>query len=71
MSESQLETSREHYALLVRVTTRWSDYDMLGHLNNVEYYRYFESAVLTLLHETGLFLSLINILRSRRHLAFR
>ncbi|MBT4806817.1 MAG: acyl-CoA thioesterase, partial [Acidiferrobacteraceae bacterium] len=44
MSESQLKTSREHYALLVRITTRWSDYDMLGHLNNVEYYRYFESA---------------------------
>ena len=54
MSESQLETSRKHYALLVRITTRWSDYDMLGHLNNVEYYRYFESAVLTLLRETGL-----------------
>ena len=35
---------REDYALHVRVVTRWSDYDMLGHLNNVEYYRYYWSA---------------------------
>ena len=45
---------REDYALHVRVVTRWSDYDMLGHVNNVEYYRYFETAILTLLRETGL-----------------
>ena len=45
---------RENYALHVRVITRWSDYDMLGHVNNVEYYRYFETAILTLLRETGL-----------------
>ena len=34
---------REDYALHVRLITRWSDYDMLGHVNNVEYYRYFET----------------------------
>ena len=45
---------RENYALHVRIITRWSDYDMLGHVNNVEYYRYFETAILTLLCETGL-----------------
>ena len=27
---------------------------MLGHVNNVEYYRYFETGILTLLRETGL-----------------
>ena len=45
---------REDYALHVRLITRWSDYDMLGHVNNVEYYRYFETGILTLLRETGL-----------------
>ena len=44
---------REDYALHVRLITRWSDYDMLGHVNNVEYYRYFETGILTLLRETG------------------
>ena len=53
MGELAQET-REQYALVVRINTRWCDYDMLGHLNNVEYYRYFETAVLTLLHETSL-----------------
>ena len=45
---------REDYALHVRLITRWSDYDMLGHVNNVEYYRFFETGILTLLRETGL-----------------
>lgn len=45
---------REGYALHVRLIMRWSDYDMLGHVNNVEYYRYFETGILTLLRETGL-----------------
>ena len=45
---------RGDYALRVRLITRWSDYDMLGHVNNVEYYRYFETGILTLLRETGL-----------------
>ncbi len=45
---------REDYALHVCLITRWSDYDMLGHVNNVEYYRYFETGILTLLRETGL-----------------
>ena len=47
-------SGREDYALHVRLVTRWNDYDMLGHVNNVEYYRYFETAILTLLRETGL-----------------
>jgi len=45
---------RSEYPLIVCVMSRWNDYDMLGHVNNVEYYRYFETAILTLLRETGL-----------------
>ena len=45
---------RSEYPLIVCVISRWNDYDMLGHVNNVEYYRYFETAILTLLRETGL-----------------
>jgi len=46
--------TRESFSLIVHIMTRWNDYDMLGHVNNVEYYRYFETAILTLLQETGL-----------------
>jgi len=53
-TEGSSPSRREDYALHVRLVTRWSDYDMLGHVNNVEYYRYFETAILTLLRETGL-----------------
>jgi acyl-CoA thioester hydrolase len=47
-------SGREDYALHVRLVTRWNDYDMLGHVNNVEYYRYFETAILPLVGEAGL-----------------
>lgn len=47
-------STRAQYAVLVRIMTRWNDYDLLGHVNNVEYYRYYETAILTLLQETGL-----------------
>ena len=43
--------TRESFSLIVHIMTRWNDYDMLGHVNNVEYYRYFETAILTLLQE--------------------
>jgi acyl-CoA thioester hydrolase len=29
----------------LQIQTRWSDNDMFGHVNNVEYYRFFEVAV--------------------------
>lgn len=54
LGRSTDSAGREDYALHVRLITRWSDYDMLGHVNNVEYYRYFETGILTLLRETGL-----------------
>lgn len=50
----QETTRRRDYSLVVRIATRWNDYDMLGHVNNVEYYRYFEIIVLTSLARAGL-----------------
>ena len=51
---SQENARRSDYSLVVRIATRWNDYDMLGHVNNVEYYRYFEIIVLTSLARAGL-----------------
>ncbi|MGE5548051.1 MAG: acyl-CoA thioesterase [Solirubrobacterales bacterium] len=36
---------RQDFRFAVTIQTRWSDNDMFGHLNNVEYYRFFELAV--------------------------
>jgi acyl-CoA thioester hydrolase len=51
---NQETARRSDYSLVVRIATRWNDYDMLGHVNNVEYYRYFEIIVLTSLARAGL-----------------
>ena len=51
---NQENARRSDYSLVVRIATRWNDYDMLGHVNNVEYYRYFEIIVLTSLARAGL-----------------
>ena len=45
--------SRADYPCFVRVTTRWADCDPYGHVNNVQYYSYFDSALTTLLIERG------------------
>ena len=54
VGESQATAQRADYSMVVRIATRWNDYDMLGHVNNVEYYRYFEIIVLTSLARAGL-----------------
>ena len=45
---------RDRFARFVPLTTRWSDNDVYGHLNNVVYYALFDTAVNRLLIETGL-----------------
>ena len=45
---------REAFARFVPLTTRWSDNDPYGHLNNVVYYALFDTAVNALLIEAGL-----------------
>ncbi|MEM9492843.1 MAG: thioesterase family protein [Myxococcota bacterium] len=37
--------AREHFAHFVTIATRWSDNDQYGHINNVVYYSYFDTAV--------------------------
>ena len=45
---------RSGYAQLRAITTRWKDNDVYGHVNNVEYYSYFDTAVNAMLIERGL-----------------
>jgi acyl-CoA thioester hydrolase len=45
---------REAFARFVPIQSRWSDNDVYGHLNNVVYYSYFDTAVNALLVDAGL-----------------
>lgn len=45
--------NRSDYALFYPITTRWMDNDIYGHVNNVTYYSYFDSAVNRYLIEEG------------------
>ncbi|GAC1390733.1 MAG: thioesterase family protein [Variovorax sp.] len=44
---------RASYRAFRRIPTRWSDNDMYGHVNNVVYYNWFDTAVNALLIERG------------------
>jgi acyl-CoA thioester hydrolase len=44
---------RRDYPHLQPIGTRWHDNDIYGHVNNVTYYSYFDSAVNTYLIEVG------------------
>lgn len=50
---SQPEHRRADYAYFQPITTRWHDNDLYGHVNNVVYYSYFDSAVNSYLIEVG------------------
>ena len=60
MSSSQQHAERPQpqprsaYAEFVRITTRWADNDAYGHVNNVVYYSWFDTAVNRLLIDNGL-----------------
>lgn len=43
--------TRDQYTFFLPIQTRWSDNDMYGHVNNVMYYSYFDTAANTLLIE--------------------
>ncbi len=45
---------RDAYRNFTRITTRWSDNDAYGHVNNTVYYQWFDSAVNVLLVGAGL-----------------
>ena len=44
---------RSDYAVFRSISTRWMDNDVYGHVNNVVYYSWFDTAVNTLLIEQG------------------
>jgi acyl-CoA thioester hydrolase len=48
-------TTRHSYPHFQTITTRWKDNDIYGHVNNVEYYSYFDTIINTwLIREGGL-----------------
>lgn len=48
--EGQLQSDFVYY---LAITTRWMDNDMFGHVNNVNYYSYFDTIVNQFLIERG------------------
>lgn len=53
MTEREKPHSRSHFRGFVPITTRWHDNDVYGHVNNVIYYAFFDTAVNQLLVEAG------------------
>ena len=47
--------TRADYRWFVSLATRWMDNDVYGHVNNVQYYSYFDTAVARFLVESGMF----------------
>jgi acyl-CoA thioester hydrolase len=48
-------TTREAYPHRMTITTRWNDNDIYGHVNNVEYYAFFDTIINAyLIREGGL-----------------
>ena len=45
--------TRDDYKVFYPITTRWSDNDIYGHVNNVIYYSYFDTAANRYLIEEG------------------
>ena len=45
MSARENTDTRADYPRFTTITTRWMDNDVYGHINNVQYYSYFDTAV--------------------------
>ena len=45
MTEKMPDPGRADYRHFVTIPTRWMDNDVYGHVNNVQYYSYFDTAV--------------------------
>lgn len=43
MSDTEIARLREHYGWYLPIPTRWMDNDIYGHVNNVNYYSYFDT----------------------------
>jgi acyl-CoA thioester hydrolase len=47
--------TRADYRWFVTLSTRWMDNDVYGHVNNVQHYSFFDTAVARFLVESGMF----------------
>ena len=54
MVSARARSGREEYKVWRTFSTRWADNDAYGHVNNVVYYQWFDSAVNAWLIERGL-----------------
>lgn len=45
MQKNKVRGRREDYNQFISIPTRWMDNDMYGHVNNVQYYSFFDTAV--------------------------
>ena len=79
MSERPQAEARDAYPFFTRITTRWMDNDLYGHINNVVYYSFFDTVIAEFLyHEGGLRYATSDVIglavesgcRYRRALAF-
>lgn len=50
---SEIIETRERYPHFLSIPTRWKDNDIYGHVNNVEYYSYFDTVICTYLIRAG------------------
>jgi len=55
MSERKRPEPREAYRWFLPIATRWIDNDVFGHVNNVQYYSFFDTTVCSYLVESGQF----------------
>ncbi len=53
MSQPSATAGRATYPHVSRITTRWKDNDLYGHVNNVEYYSYFDTVINRYLIQVG------------------
>lgn len=51
MTKKSQITSRRDYPYFTALTTRWNDNDVYGHVNNVVYFEFFDTAINTFLIE--------------------
>lgn len=49
----QAPGERDEYRHFLTITTRWMDNDIYGHINNVQYYSYFDTVINRFLIEHG------------------
>jgi len=53
MSARQQPDTHDDYRHFIPITTRWMDNDVYGHINNVQFYSYFDTAVNRYLIDQG------------------